>query len=192
MFQLQWLCTEEGYLDALHVVHRVKPGGLIVAAPDCSSFVWMNSSNHQRCASNDWYGDLTYDKVQIGNCIADATVGFILIGAAKGCHGVLENPPNSALFKYGPVRQALADGGFLHETCIARCAYSTEPYGSLLCAAPAFAQVASMSHWQTHLCSSQQARPRKLVKSVALAEKMLWLPLLRTPQLWGKRWCLRG
>ena len=52
------LLTKTGVSNMFQILRRVKIDGLVWLAPQCSSFVFANSSRHKRCQFNT--GDTTY------------------------------------------------------------------------------------------------------------------------------------
>ena len=61
------VCTTDGLHYAVHLLMRIKEGGLLWAAPVCRSWVWMNHCKCRRTQGNDFMGDLSYAPVQEGN-----------------------------------------------------------------------------------------------------------------------------
>ena len=68
------LCTEAGFLSALALVATLRVGGLLWLATVCGSWVWMNLHKTQRRFENQYWGDLTYNPVRIGNHLAMVTI----------------------------------------------------------------------------------------------------------------------
>ena len=118
--------TRRGFGLALACVLALPPAGLLVMAPDCSSFVFPNSSRCQRkkhcCAGNEGYGP-----VRAGNDMACEAAFLLAVAAARGLFVALENPSGSSMFRFLRPWLRVVPGGL---ACIAhRCAYADEPAG---------------------------------------------------------------
>ena len=122
------ITTWEGFQTAIGLVMRLVPAGLLMLAPVCASWGFMNSSRCQRSACNGYEGNMSYPPVVQGNAIAKASVFLILLAAARGVRAAMENPVSSSMFKYRMVVEMQMSLGMT--TAIAyRCAYSSFPYG---------------------------------------------------------------
>jgi len=113
------LVTQSGFSKAVSTVLAVRPNGLLVMAPTCSSFGFPNSSRCKRTHDNPW-GDMSYDKVQQGNKEFQACERLTLLGIARGLFVVLENPPRSWLWT---LMNPALDGYEVSEVTVHRCAY---------------------------------------------------------------------
>lgn len=106
---------------------RLKERGLLWMAPTCSSFVFANSSNTGRNASN-YGGNLDYPPVASGNLQAKAAIFLWTLASERGVEAAMENPAGSMIFNYEPVRLGLAD-----RECVIQiadgCAYSRKRFG---------------------------------------------------------------
>jgi hypothetical protein len=71
------ICTTDGLHRAVHILMRIKEGGLLWAAPVCRSWGFMNSCKCKRTQDDDFRGDLSYAPVREGNCMAKSwlTIG---------------------------------------------------------------------------------------------------------------------
>ena len=126
-------CSEDvsskiGFMHALELVKRLKRGGLLVMGPPCSSFVMLNAAKCKRKAHNNYQGDLSYPRVQMGNLLATAAAFLMTVAYMRGVEVIFENPPCSTIWKFPVVKQVL-DFCVLRSTCTPRCAWSTEPFG---------------------------------------------------------------
>lgn len=92
------ILTREGFRYALRLVMRLKPGGLLIVAPCCSSWGYANVSNTKRSNRNPG-GDRSYDKVRDGNFMARVSIFFYALSILRDGDAILENPVNSWLFK---------------------------------------------------------------------------------------------
>ena len=94
------LLLEAGFHNAISLVMRIRPGGLLGQAPVCSSFVGLNVANTKRGRDN-WAGDEQYPAVVAGSRRADITFSLMGLALARGVHTYLENPVGSMIFSYG-------------------------------------------------------------------------------------------
>jgi hypothetical protein len=93
------ICLRQGFENALKLVMRLKPGGLLWMSPECSSFVFANSSNCKR-KRGFVTGDETYPKVVQGNLMADIAAFFFVLSMHRCMSAVMENPRNSRIWEY--------------------------------------------------------------------------------------------
>jgi len=124
------LLTPDGFLRAVTLVMRLRPGGLLGTAPTCSSFGFANSNKCRRTKTN-WAGDVSYEAVQRGNLEAQIAVFLVSLAVARGVHAFLENPAGSLMFSFLESLGSLAPlRTLLRYQVVPRCAYSTEPPGT--------------------------------------------------------------
>lgn len=90
-------CTAEGFQQMLHLVLRVRPGGLLCIAPDCSSFGFAPRVWSCRTAANV-EGDTSRSFVREGNLMARAAMFLFCVAVLRGVEAVMENPTGSMLF----------------------------------------------------------------------------------------------
>ena len=90
-------------MNALNLVLRVREGGLVWMAPVCASWGWMRLAQTKRSIANNYVGDLSLPTVCTGNLMADIAVFFHRVAAIRNVQAVIENPPGSRIFKYGPM-----------------------------------------------------------------------------------------
>lgn len=127
------LTTLSGFRLALSLVLRLRRGALLMMAPVCSSFGWMNASRCCRTAENNFTGKISYDKVHAGNVMADVAAFFFALAWAREVHVVIENPAKSHIWKYPPLQHVI---GSIHETkpthevVTYRCAFDDRPMGA--------------------------------------------------------------
>ena len=125
------ICTPYGLEQAARSVSRIREGGLLCAAPECSSFTFPNSSGHARKAENNFEGDETKHYVVTGSLIAWATAYVARVALERNVCVVLENPPSSCIFKFTPIEDLINDYSFVHSALVAHCAYDQDqPVGS--------------------------------------------------------------
>ena len=122
------LVTRAGFNQAVKLVGRLRNGGLLWLAPECSTWVFYNVSRTKRCKNNHYEGDLDYPPVQGGNAMAEACVFLIKIARARGVNFAVENPERSYIW-HCKFFQAWLSWEGLHHTSIHRCAYDTAPFG---------------------------------------------------------------
>ena len=125
------ICTPYGLERAARSVSRIKEGGLLCAAPECSSFTFPNSSGHARKAENNFEGDETKHYVVTGSLIAWATAYVARVALERNVCVVLEDPPSSCIFKFAPIVDLINEYFFVHSALVAHCAYDDDrPVGS--------------------------------------------------------------
>jgi hypothetical protein len=90
------LTTPLGFLHALGLCLRLKPGGLLWAAPPCSTFVWMNRGTSQRNKDRA-EGNESVPSVAASNIIVARLMLLIALVVTKGCNWVLEQPTSSVM-----------------------------------------------------------------------------------------------
>ena len=118
------MSSPDGFMRALHLVLRLRKGGLLVMGPPCSSFVMLNAVNCKRNAGNNYQGDERYAPVQLGNLLA----AFLMtVASLRGVDVVVvvENPPSSAIWKFRILKQVLDTfvqcSTTTHIRCRSRC-----------------------------------------------------------------------
>jgi hypothetical protein len=90
------LTTPLGFLHALGLCLRLKPGGLLWAAPPCSTFVWMNRGTSQR-STDRAEGNESVPSVAASNIIVARLMLLIALVVTKGCNWMLEQPTSSVM-----------------------------------------------------------------------------------------------
>ena len=106
--QKQDILTKSGLRAAVKLALRVKPGGSVWAAPKCSSWVFMSSSQSKRTRSNPG-GDRTKAFVREGNELCKRAVAVLLVAASFGCYVYLEQPMSSVLCIAEPMKSFIAE-----------------------------------------------------------------------------------
>lgn len=96
----QNLLTQVGFEYALELTFRLRPGGLLGQAPQCSSWGGLNTSKTCRSKENV-AGDETYHAVADGNMMAEITWFLFSVAFLRDAHNYVENPPGSMFFRYG-------------------------------------------------------------------------------------------
>ena len=90
---------QNGFLQVLTLVMRVREGGLACIAPECSSFSFACVSRTRRCASN-FSGDPSCHAVQQGNMLARVAFLLFMVAVSRGVYTCFENPAGSMLFSF--------------------------------------------------------------------------------------------
>ena len=122
------ICSKAGFQHAVRLVGRLRKGGLLWMAPQCSSWVFYNVSRTKRSRANGFMGDQTYAAVQSGNTIAQACVFLLKLASARGVDFAVENPKGSYIwhstFFLEWVNWVGIKRSFIH-----RCGYDYAPVG---------------------------------------------------------------
>eukprot|EP00435_Cladocopium_sp_Y103_P026691 s1605_g6.t1 len=115
-----------GFVQVVELTMRVKPGGLVAIAPDCSSFGFGPSSLTGRKKGN-FEGDTSKEVVCKGNKMALTAMFLFFLALARGCHAILENPSGSMLFSFlqEPISALFNAHTGLRWCYLDRCAYTT-------------------------------------------------------------------
>ncbi len=119
----QDLNTQTGFLNAVAMVARILPGGLLWLAPVCASWCWLNLSKTKRCLENLFHGDLHYEPVRIGNHLANVTAFLLEFAVARAVQAAMENPTGSYIWKYPPLVLSFSKAGLVWFVNTWRCAW---------------------------------------------------------------------
>lgn len=117
---------EAGFLQAVQLVMRVQPGGLVTLAPCCKSFGfaprrWTGRTLRQI------EGDVGYPGVVLGNIMARAAMFLFCLAVLRDLEVVLENPAGSMMFRLlSNTIAALEPYGLVHYFYLPCCAYDVE------------------------------------------------------------------
>jgi hypothetical protein len=117
----------KGFLNAVKLVLRLAPQGLLWMAPVCSSWIFLNSSNTHRRKSNV-EGDVNYRPVQEGNAMATVAALLMKLAWVRDLAAVMANPQSSLIFQFPDVRDVLTQCGAA-TVCTPRCFFDTRPLG---------------------------------------------------------------
>lgn len=122
-------CTAAGFQQAMQLILRLRPGGLAVIAPDCSSFGFACRAQNGRRA-NRVQGDTSRPFVREGNLMARMAMFLYCLAVLRGAEAIMENPVGSMLFSFlGASIQELTPLGLIHFFYVARCTYDDEAQG---------------------------------------------------------------
>ena len=117
------ITMKEGFDHALELALSIEEGGLMMVAPLCSSFSATCKATHKRSSQNNYYGDVSLEFVTTGNSIAAGAAFLVIVGKGRNVQILFENPPNSDIYRFPPVREALDFAECCHEAIVKRCAY---------------------------------------------------------------------
>lgn len=120
------IITRSGFMRAVHLVWRLRVGGLLWLAPLCSSWVFYNVSRTKRCKANGYMGDAAYAPVRDGNLMAEACIFLIKLAVSRGVQFAIENPRGSYIWLSHFLTGLQKD---VTTCCINRCAFDPEPQG---------------------------------------------------------------
>jgi hypothetical protein len=118
------ISSDIGFRRALHLVQRVRVGGLVWLAPMCNSFNWLCCHQSKRRAENGWTGDEGRSFVAEGNRAATVASYLGTLAHMRGAAYVVENPPRSLLWYYLESQLGPLPACHFSITCD-RCAFST-------------------------------------------------------------------
>jgi hypothetical protein len=103
------LGSTRGFRNALSLIMQVKASGFIWLAPPCSAWVFLSSSWHGRSPENGYRGKRRkhFADIRDANSLAVVVAMCILVARWRNVGYIMEQPSNSKLYKYGPIRRAL-------------------------------------------------------------------------------------
>ena len=96
----------KGFLLLLALVARLRPGGLLWAAPPCSTWVFLALGTTKR--NEDPAGDRGNAYVQSQNALVERLLLISAYARARGCAFIWEQPSSTRMFDYPPVASFLA------------------------------------------------------------------------------------
>ncbi|CAL1151782.1 unnamed protein product [Cladocopium goreaui] len=99
------LLSNEGFCNALYYTACLEPGSSKMAAPVCSTFVFMSRASTLRSESNPM-GRSDSEAVRNGNILACRCFILLLLASCKGCWWLMEQPSTSTM-EYMPCFQHL-------------------------------------------------------------------------------------
>jgi len=114
------ICSEGGFENLLQLGLRIKPGGVIVAGPPCSLFIFLSSSIHRRSPHRPW-GNQEYRSVRLSNCIVRNMTTFLQLMSARHVHWVIEQPFGSQMFRLPPLRRLMREVDAVQVTTYMGC-----------------------------------------------------------------------
>ncbi|CAE7740361.1 RHM1 [Symbiodinium sp. CCMP2456] len=102
------ICSEGGFENLMRMGLRIKPGGVIVAGPPCSLFIFLSSSIHRRSPHRPW-GNQEYRSVRLSNCIVRNMTTFLQLMSERHVRWVIEQPSGSQMFRLPPLRRLMRE-----------------------------------------------------------------------------------
>ena len=93
---MQDILTDDGFIEVLKMVVRVRRTGIALLAPVCSSWCWLNRHTSGR-SRLDWEGHTWVPSVRDGDLMVSRTILLLWVLAAMGCVYILEQPQGSIL-----------------------------------------------------------------------------------------------
>jgi len=101
------ICSEGGFKNLLQLGLRIKDGGIIVAGPPCSLFIFLSSPIHRRSPERPW-GNTNYRSVRLANFIVHNMTTFLQLMSERGVEWVIEQPSGSGMFRLPPLQQLMS------------------------------------------------------------------------------------
>lgn len=100
------ILTPVGFLTVLAAVLRIRPGGVLWAAPPCSTWVFLSrhSTGRNKDPSGNWE---TSAYVESQNALVCRVLVFVRLCIARGVYYIIEQPRSSCMFEYGPFKAFL-------------------------------------------------------------------------------------
>ncbi len=95
-----------GFSTLLVAAMGIRPGGLLWAAPPCSTWVWL--SRHSSGRDADPAGNSSSGYVVAQNALVCRLLLVLRVCMQRGVHFVVEQPASSCMFQYGPFARFLA------------------------------------------------------------------------------------
>ena len=92
------ILSRKGFKNILELGLSLMVGGIALAGPPCSMFIFLSSSMHQRTLWNP-LGDTSLAKIRMANMIAKNTVWLLELLTSRGCFVVVEQPLNSVMYR---------------------------------------------------------------------------------------------
>ena len=98
-----------GFTWCAIIVASVVVGGVAWIAPECASWLYAPSRYMKRRASNGYEGDISRRDVREANVTARAVGWLVAFATARDVRVVVENPPNSNLWKFPDLLKRLQE-----------------------------------------------------------------------------------
>ena len=113
------LGNNQGFLRALALVLRLKPGGLLFAGLPCNSFAFMSKGSHRRSPTSPMGAN--YGFVVVGNMIAARSCILFLVALVRSTCWALENPARSTLPLFPYLEKMMGLPLFRHSSVVWWC-----------------------------------------------------------------------
>lgn len=94
-----------GFVSHLQAIMRLRPGGVLWAAPPCSTWVWLARGSCGR--HKDIGGTATNHYVQSQNALVDRLVLLLRICNKRGVVWIIEQPSSSCMWRYPALAKLL-------------------------------------------------------------------------------------
>ncbi len=107
------LLTAAGFRLLMEGIMRLRPGGLLWAAPPCSSWVWVSSHSTGRARSPTGNRNSAY--VQSQNALVCRLLMLSILARARGCIFIWEQPSSSMMWRFAPMAAFVAEAKDLLE-----------------------------------------------------------------------------
>lgn len=118
-----------GFKNGLKAIMSLRERGLAWMAPECRSFIFMNSVRCRRSKANP-QGNAFYEPVRSGNLQAAVLVFFFALCLLRDVFAAGEQPSGSIMFRLPIVASLIRElKQHLSFTMVARCAFDTQPLG---------------------------------------------------------------
>ncbi len=111
-----------GFLCLMSTCLELKPGGVLWAAPPCSTWVWL--SRHSTGRDVQVEGDTTREAVVSQNALVERLVLRLEILTLRGVYWIIEQPATSVMYQYPALRDCLRRHG-----CTEPCVLDMGAYG---------------------------------------------------------------
>eukprot|EP00435_Cladocopium_sp_Y103_P073051 s121_g42.t1 len=111
-----------GFITMLMAVRNLRPGGLVLVGPPCSSWIFLSRSQTGRSWSNPEGNGRR--AVELANIFIRRLLYILYFAHKRGCKFLIEQPVSSVLWYFRPMRQ------FLQFTGARRVSFPMGSYGS--------------------------------------------------------------
>lgn len=95
-----------GLMVLLHAVLNVRPGGVLWAAPPCSTWVWMSRFSSGRYLHVA--GDPRSEYVRGQNALVERLLFVLEVAMARGVWWIIEQPASTLMFRHAPFEASAA------------------------------------------------------------------------------------
>ena len=98
--------SSQGFMNALHLMLRVRPGGCLWAAPECKTWIWLSRTQTRRSKYHP-EGDMAKDYVKNANRMV---ILLSLLFSVAFCRGValfMEQPSSTVLHYMSPMNYVI-------------------------------------------------------------------------------------
>ncbi len=103
--------TPAGFLLLLRTVLDIVPGGVLWAAPPCSTWIWLSRSSTRRHLTPE--GNRLSRSVVAHDALVERLVLLLEILTLRGCYWIIEQPERSVMWDYPAMQACLQRHGVL-------------------------------------------------------------------------------